>query len=176
MILRKHTTLRIAYTSALFLIINVQFSACGYYSFSGVSIPSHLGTIAIPLVQDNSISTVEMLDAQMTELLINRFVRQTRLSLDPRPENGDALLEVTINRYQNLPTSVTGQEQASRNRVTITATARYSDQVEDKSLLDRSFSAFEEYDPLAPEQEQIAALAVLSKLVDDIFTAATSNW
>ena len=104
------------------------------------------------------------------------FVRQTRLSLDPRPENGDALLEVTINRYQNLPTSVTGQEQASRNRVTITATARYSDQVEDKSLLDRSFSAFEEYDPLAPEQEQIAALAVLSKLVDDIFTAATSNW
>jgi len=162
--------------AALYLFISALLSACGYYSFSGVSIPSHLGTISIPLVQDNSISTVETLDAQMTELLINRFVRQTRLSLQPRPEDGDAVLEVTINRYQNLPTSVTGDEQASRNRVTITATARYNDQVESELLLDRSFSAFEEYDPLNPEQEQVAALAVLLKLVDDIFTAATSNW
>jgi hypothetical protein len=175
-IFELYTIHRKARMAALCLFLSVFLSACGYYSFSGVSIPSHLGTISIPLVQDNSVSVIESLDAQMTELLINQFVRQTRLSLEPRPENGDALLEVTISRYQNLPTSVTSEERAARNRVTITATARYDDQVENASLLDRSFSAFEEYDPLDPEQEQIAALAVLSKLVNDIFTAATSNW
>ena len=151
-------------------------SGCGWYSFSGASIPDHIETIAIPLVQDNSVSRIGTLDAQMTELLINRFVRQTRLSLATRPEDANATLTVTITRYQNLPTSVSGNEQATRNRVTITATARYADRVQDTSLLDRSFSAYEEYDPLNPAEEEVAALAIMDKLVDDIFTASTSNW
>lgn len=171
MILRK----RIRYI-ALFLFLGTCTTACGNYSFSGASIPSHLGTIAVPIVQDRSVSRISTLDIQMTDLLINRFVRQTRLSLATRPEDADAMLEVSITRYLNLPTSISGDEQATRNRVTITATARYSDQVQDESLLDRSFSAFEEYDPLDASQEEVAALAVLTKLVDDIFTAATSNW
>jgi len=158
------------------LLVSVLLPGCGWYSFSGASIPDHIDNISIPLVQDNSVSRISTLDAQMTELLINRFVRQTRLSLATRPENANASLMVTITRYQNLPTSVSGNERATRNRVTITASVKYVDQVEDQSLLDRSFSAYEEYDPLSPEQEAIAALAILDKLVDDIFTASTSNW
>jgi Lipopolysaccharide-assembly len=167
---------RIILVSVLGLIPTLSLAGCGWYSFSGASIPDHLETIAIPLVQDNSVSRIGTLDAQMTELLINRFVRQTRLSLSTRPENANAALVVTITRYQNLPTSVSGNEQATRNRVTITATARYTDNVEDRSMLDRSFSAYEEYDPLNPAEEEVAALATMGKLVDDIFTASTSNW
>ena len=101
---------------ALFLLL----SGCGYYSFSGATVPEHIGTIAIPQVEDNSISTFAGLDEQMTQLLIQRFVRQTRLSLEPSDDNADALLQVEITRYVNAPTSVSGDERATRNRVTIT--------------------------------------------------------
>ena len=154
----------------------VTVSGCGYYSFTGASIPEHLGTIAIPLVEDNTISTVTSLDSELTRLMIDRFVRQTRLSLETNESSADALLSVVISRYENSPTSVSGNEQATRNRVSISVTIRYQDQVENKELLNRTFSAFEEYDPFDPSQEETAAYAALEKIANDVFTAATSNW
>jgi len=158
------------------LLLGVILSSCGYYSFTGATIPEHLGTVAVPLVDDNSLSTLSGLDEEMTQLLIDRFVRQTRLSLSPEDDQADALLVATISRYINAPTSVSGNERATRNRVTITVSVTYTDQVKKESLLKRSFSSFEEYDPLDPSSEAAAASTALSKIADDIFTAATSNW
>ncbi len=151
-------------------------TGCGFYSFTGASIPEHLGTVAIPLVEDNTIATVVSMDNQLTTLLIDRFVRQTRLSLETTESEADALLTVTISRYDNMPTSVSGNEQATRNRVSITVSVKYQDQVQNKELLNRTFSASEEYDPFNPSQEETAAFAALEKIAEDIFTAATSNW
>jgi hypothetical protein len=159
----------------LFMAV-LGWSGCAYYSFTGASIPEHLSTIAIPLVEDNTVSTVSAMDAEMTQLLIDRFVRQTRLSLEQNETASDAILTVQITRYENAPTSVSGDEQATRNRVSITVSVQYQDQVEDKELLNRTFSAFEEYDPFTPSQEETAAFAALEKIADDVFTAATSNW
>ncbi|MDG1755469.1 MAG: LptE family protein [Rhodothermales bacterium] len=158
------------------IVLLLLISGCGYYSFTGATIPEHLGSIAIPLVEDNSISTVSAMDEEMTQLLIDRFVRQTRLSLEPNELAADALLSLIITRYDNVPTSVSGNEQATRNRVSITVSVQYQDQVEDAELLNRTFSAFEEYDPFDPDQEESAAFAALIKIAEDIFTAATSNW
>jgi len=149
---------------------------CAYYSFSGASIPEHLSSIAIPQVEDNSLSTLTGLDASLTELLVDRFVQQTRLSLEPANDNADALLVARITRYQNLPTSVSGDERATRNRITITVEVNYDDQVNDETLLTRTFTGFEDYDPFDSAGEQEAARVSLEKIADDIFTAATSNW
>ena len=158
--------------------LTLFLSACGYYSFTGATIPSNLNTIAIPLVQDNSLSPLTALDEEMTQRLINRFVQQTRLSLETTEEEADAVLTATLDRYTNVPTSVTGEERAQRNRVTITVSVRYVDQVEDEELLERTFSGFEDYDPVVDglDGERTAALAALDNIADDIFTAATSNW
>ncbi|NNF03064.1 MAG: LptE family protein [Rhodothermales bacterium] len=158
------------------LVAAAVLPGCAYYSFSGATIPEHLGTISIPIAEDNTISTLTGLDDRMTELLVDRFVRQTRLSLESDTEQADALLRVTLAQYRNLPTSVSGDEQATRNRITITARALYTDRTSGETLLDRTFSSFEEYDPFEPAQEETAALAALEKIADDIFTAATSNW
>lgn len=159
-----------------FFCITFLFYGCSYYSFTGASIPEHLSSVAIPLVEDNSVSTVTGMDEEMTQLLIKRFVQQTRLSLDQNDTSADALLSVVITRYSNQPTSVSGDEQATRNRITVNAQVVYSDQTTNEELLNRSFSAFEEYDPLDPSQEETAAFAALEKIADDVFTAATSNW
>lgn len=165
---------------AILLVLLQAFAGCGYYSFTGASIPSHLQTIAIPLVQDNSVNTLTGLDEQFTEMLLQRFVRQTRLRLETNEDDADAVLSVRIDRYGNAPTSVGGNERATLNRVTMAVYVRYSDRTNSTDVLDRSFTSFEEYDPSDPEQgltgESDAARAALEKIADDIFTAATSNW
>ncbi len=151
---------------------------CGYYSFTGATLPSNLNTIAIPVAEDNSFSPLATLDETLTEQLIDRFARQTRLTLVTLEDDADAVLTATIDRYINAPTSVTGAEQAARNRISITVSVRYVDQTEDKTLLQRTFTSFEDYDPAEGglEQEETAAEIALRNIADDIFTAATSNW
>ncbi len=160
------------------LVISALFlQGCSYYSFSGASIPSHLSSIAIPLAEDQSVSPLTLLDESLTELLIERFVQQTRLTLVEDEDEADLLLTAQIIRYGNAPTSVTGQERAQFNRVTISVTAQYINQVDD-DVLERRFSGFDDYDALEGglEAEENSALAALENIADDLFTAATSNW
>lgn len=158
------------------LVLTLALGGCQFYSFTGASIPEHLSTLAIPLVEDASISTVTGLDDAMTDLLMDRFIRQTRLSLEPDENQADAVLMARIVRYENRPTSVSGDELATRNRVTIAVQAVYTDRVRETELLNRSFSAFEDYDAANPADEETAAADALEKIADDLFTAATSNW
>lgn len=153
-------------------------SSCAYYSFSGATIPSQLNTISIPLAVDNTISPVNTLDQDLTSMLTDRFVGQTRLSLETNEQEADALLQVRIQSYDNAPSSVGGDEQASRNRVTLRVAVTYLDQVDDEELLSQTFSSFGEYDPASDgiEGERTAAQTALENIADDIFTAATSNW
>ena len=162
------------------LTIATLAGGCSYYSFTGATIPSHLKTISIPLVQDKSVNVFAAMDDRLTALLTDRFVGQTRLALQPNETDADAVLNVTIDRYRNVPASVSADERASLNRVTISVTVDYYDAVNDKNIIDQAFSSFQEYDPTDPEfgleGEEIAAFAVLERIADDIFTAATSNW
>ncbi len=161
------------------ILIAAYLSGCGYYSFTGATIPSHLSTIAIPLVEDNSISTLTTMGDELTALLVDRFVGQTRLSLQPDETQSDVVLRTRIDRYLNQPASVGGQERATLNRVTISVSAEYFDRTKDEAVFTRTFSSFEEYDPAGPDGlagEEDAALAILEQIADDIFTAATSNW
>jgi hypothetical protein len=161
------------------LAVNIAaVGGCGYYSFTGASIPEHIRTIAIPQVVDNSVNTFPTLGDRMTEFLVNRFVRQTRLSLVETEDEADAVLTVELQRYANAPSAVSGEERAALNRVSLTASVLYVDRTggDDKELLRRTFSQFEEYDPVNLDQEEVAAVAALENLADDIFTAATSNW
>lgn len=159
------------------VLVVLLLPGCGYYSFSGASIPAHLATIAIPLAEDNSLSPLTVLDEALTDLLVDRFVRQTRLVLTTDENEADILLTSRISRYTNAPTAVSGQERAQFNRITVTVSARYYNRVDD-DVLERTFSNFDDYDPLEGglEAEETAALAALESIADDLFTAATSNW
>ena len=160
-----------------FMGVLLSLQGCSYYSFSGVSIPAHLNTIAIPLVEDQSSSPLTLLDESLTEFMIDRFVRQTRLTLVENQAEADLLLTVQITRYGNAPTSVTGQERAQYNRVSISAAAQYINQVDDDAL-NRTFSGFDDYDAVEGglEAEESAAVSALENIADDLFIAATSNW
>ncbi len=164
----------------LVLVVGLALSlpGCSYYSFSGATIPSDLETVAIPIVQDNSVNPVNTIDRQFTDLLTDRFVGRTRLSLSTNGATADARLDAVITEYRNQPTSVTGEEVASQNEVSIRVRIQYVDQVNGEDLLARTFTNSAQYDPVeqGAAGEEEAARVALQRLADDIFTAATSNW
>ena len=108
----------------------------------------------------------------------NRRVADALRSKNYDPREADVVLTARIDRYTNAPTSVSGQERAEFNRVTLTVWVRYYNRVEDKEMFQRTFNSFDDYDPIQGglEQEEEAARNALENIADDIFTAATSNW
>lgn len=159
------------------LTLGLAIPGCAYYSFTGATIPQRLNTVAVPLFEDPSTPFSDLDDA-LTQNLINRFVGQTRLSLESDENEADAILSGRIGRYESEPASVGGDERASLVRVTVTVEVRYYDNTEDEEMLDRTFSSYAEYDPVADgsDGEREAALAALENIADDIFTTATSDW
>ena len=165
--------------SALLLLVGTgSLSGCAVYSFSGASIPSHLETIAIPIAQDNSSSPVNRLGTDLTNLLTDRFVDRTSLSLTTDDSGADALLAARIQRYTNEHTGVSGDERATTNEVTLEVQVRYVDQKEDEELVSQTFRGAASYDPAEAglEGERQAARNALENAADDIFSTATSNW
>lgn len=161
----------------LFLALCVLISGCGIYSFTGASIPDHMNTIAVPLVEIRTSGSISDLDQTLTEALVERFVDRTRLTLEPSEDAADAVLTTSVDRYSLTPVAVTGEERASLNRVTIVVSVRYLDRVEENERLSRTFTASADYDPVeGPAGESEAVLRAVDQLANDIFTAATSDW
>jgi len=168
------------FTAFALFCTSLLLGGCGFYGFQAGSIPSNLNTIAVPLVQDNSVGPVTTLDRDLTGLFTDRFVNRTRLNLISSEVDADALLNATIDTYRSQPTTVGEDDRASANQVTITVSVRYVDQTKTppEVMLERDFSASSNYDPITEgiDGEQTAAQDALEQIADDVFSAATSNW
>ena len=160
----------------LLIALTLLLSACGYYSFTGATIPEHLDTVAIPLTADVSANPFTDLGGTMTRRLVDRFVGQTRLQLETDETQADALLTSEIQRYVIEPAAVGGENTAQLNRLTIAALATYFDRETNEQVFERTFTASVEYNPANLATEEEAALEAIDNITEDIFTAATSNW
>ena len=158
------------------VLLALLSTGCGNYSFTGASIPEHLGTVAIPLAEDATSNPIPDLGGLLTERLVQRFVRQTRLELATDETRADAVLSTEIRQYSVRPAAVGGEYRAALNQLSITVSTRYTDRVEEREVFQRSFSASFEYDPSDFSGEEEAASEALDDIADDIFQAATSNW
>lgn len=166
---------------ALAALVPVGAGGCAYYSFSGASVPEGMRTLAIPPVESNVALPVTSLPGDLGRLLVERFTQRTRLRLDDDPQTADAVLETRIETYRVEPTSVTAGDVAARSRLTLGVRVvfrRTNAPQGTAPLVDRTFSAFADFDPgaLQAQREAEAAQTALRALADDVFTAATSNW
>ena len=147
------------------------------YSFSGASIPAAAQTVSIAYFPNNAAMVAPILSSTLTEALKDRFSRQTRLQ--QVPDGGDLAFEGEIVNYTSTTASVSSQEYAVLNRLTITVRVRFTNAIEPQyNINNRTFSAFADYDSNKLLQEVEGALIpeIVEKLVDDIFNAAVSNW
>ena len=159
------------------LLLFALLAGCGVYSFSGASIPDQLQTVAVPVAEDRAGGGVPGLAGRLTDALVSYFADRSRLALDPDEDAADAVVRATIERYAVAPAAVTGDNTAAVNRVSLVVRVVVRDRVEDRDLLDRAFTAVEDFSPEDGLQgEADAAAAAVEQVARDAFTAATSDW
>jgi outer membrane lipopolysaccharide assembly protein LptE/RlpB len=160
------------------LLIGCLLSGCGYYSLTGATIPDDIQTVAVPLAELDAATPIPTLADDLTRLVIDRLVRQTRLDLEPDPASADAVLDLRVTRYRSEPAALGSDDRAQLTRVTLSVEARYARQGADTPIFERSFTSYADYDPVAagPAGEDEAAQIALGEIADDVFTAATSDW
>ncbi len=150
--------------------------APGCYSFKGGSVPPHLKTIAIPLLDDQSGAGEPNLRESFTTKLVNRFRQDNSLQIAEKTR-ADALLEGTITAVVTAPQQVTTGETLSRQRLTITVKVTYQDMKLKKTIYEKQFSDYGDYDISGgPDQRQAAISAALDKLTETILNETVAGW
>jgi hypothetical protein len=160
------------------LLIPLLISGCISYSFTGTSIPSGVRTIYIPFFPDQSQSGLGDLSDRLNQALLQRFINQSRLSLENNRDDADAYLEGAIQNYVNRPFSVAGNEQANLNEVQITVRAQFQYADEEQPLWNKNFTGNATYDVLENpvDGELEAARQALQQIANNMFNDAVSNW
>ena len=104
------------------------------------------------------------------------FTRRTRLM--QVEEGGDFAFEGEIINYTSTTASVSSDEVALLNRLTITIKVRFTNALDEKQSWNRTFTAYEDYEStrLLTEVEGELIPQIVDKLVTDIFQASASNW
>lgn len=154
-------------------------SSCGLtvkYSLSGASIPPDAKTFSVAYFPNNATMVSPILSSTLTEALTDMFMRRTRLT--QVDEGGDFAFEGEIVNYTSVTASVSTEDYALLNRLTITVKVRFTNAIDEKASFSRTFSAYEDYDStkLLTEVEGTLIPQIVDKIVLDIFQAAASNW
>ena len=159
------------------LLVLLASGGCSVkYSLSGASISPDAKTVSIAHFPNNALMVAPILSPTFTDALQDRFARQTRLQ--QVREGGDLNFEGEITNYTSVPASISGNEYATKNRLTITVKVRFTNAMEPQFNFDRTFSAYQDYDTsrLLQEVEPTLIPEIVEMLVNDIFNASVSNW
>ncbi|MBQ2728951.1 MAG: LptE family protein [Alistipes sp.] len=164
----------IAGVAALMLL-----TGCGVaikYSLSGASIPPDAKTFSVAYFPNNATMVSPILSATLTDALVDIFSRRTRLQ--QVEEGGDFAFEGEITNYTSVTASVSSDDYALLNRLTITVNVRFTNAIDETMSFTKSFSAYEDYDStqLLTEVEGTLIPEIVDKIVTDIFMASASNW
>jgi hypothetical protein len=125
----------------------------------------------------NRASVVQpMLSRNLTEKLKDKIQSQTSLKLVN--ESGDAVFEGEITNYVVTPAAITGDNQAQKNRLSITVNVRFTNKKESQFDFETSFTRYEDFSSFASLQsvENDLIEKIGDQLVEDIFNKAFVNW
>ena len=120
-------------------------SGCGVaikYSLSGASIPPDAKTFSVAYFPNNATMGPPIRSWTPPDALVDIFSRRTRLvQVD---EGGDFAFEGEITNYTSVTASVSSEDTALLNRLTITVKARFTNAPDEKVAFNRTFSAHED--------------------------------
>jgi hypothetical protein len=176
-LLQKSAVIRSArfFLSSLFLLTLVLLSGCTY-SFKGGSVPAHIKTIAIPLVQDQSGYGDPALRDNLTQQLVDRFTNDNTLQIAER-STADALLEGVVTDVKDAPSVVQAGEQVTARRITITVHVTFEDLKLRKKIWEKDFSNWGEYQSGGGlTQRNDGVNAAVQKLTEDILNETVAGW
>ncbi len=160
------------------LVLAVTLSGCAGcpYSFTGASVPPHLKTIAIPIVEDQSGYGDPTLRDQFSQQLLQRFVNDNTLEPADR-STADSIIEGVITAVRDAPIVVEGGDQVARRRITVTAHMIFRDLKLRKKVWEKDFTQWGDYSSgggLTQRNEGIAE--AVRKITEDILNETVAGW
>lgn len=160
-----------------YLIASIALlSSCGVYTFTGADIHPEIKTISISYFQNQAALVQPILSQRFTEALQDRFIQQT--SLDIISTEGDIKFDGYISDYQVKPISISANDQANQNRLSIEVFVRFENKIEPTKSYEQSFSRFADFDSsltLSSVEESLIE-EIIIELIEDIFNKAVVNW
>ncbi len=153
-------------------------SACSIsYKFNGASIDyTTVKTMSIANFPIKAALVYPPLAAVFNEELKDIFTRQTRLNMVS--SNGDLQLEGEITNYALSPQAVGEDAYATKTRLTISVSIRFTNTKDPNQDKSQSFSDYRDFDStrmLTDVQDELIS-EIVESLVDQIFNATVANW
>jgi hypothetical protein len=146
------------------------------YSFKGGSVPPHLKTIAIPVVEDQSAYGDPTLRDTFTKKLVEQFTNDNTLQLTDR-NTADAMLEGVVTDVKDAPSVLQGGEQVAQRRITVTVRMTFQDLKLRKKVWEKNFSSWGDYNSGSGLTQRNEGMTVaLRKLTEDILNETVAGW
>lgn len=157
-------------------VISVFAVSCGIYSFTGTSIQPDVKSITINYFEYKALRVNPTLSNSMTEALQDQFRKLTKL--EQVGSDGDLEIVGEITGYDQRSMGITANEQASKNRLTVTVKIYFTNRKYPDEDFEKSFSAYADWDATQTLDAVEASLCdeIIEKLCDDIFNSTVANW
>ena len=156
------------------LILVVLFSGC--YSFKDVSIPPNVKSARVNFFDNKARYINPQLSPQLTDKLRQKVNNQTRLTL---VQGDDAHYDIGgfISDY-SVTTSGISQQQAATNRLTVTVTVVFKNNLDPTKNFESPVSPSFEFPATSSLQQAEAQLTetIIQNMTDEIFNKIFSNW
>ena len=160
----------------IYILITLSINACGIYSFTGASIDNNTKTVSVKYF-NNKASTIQPILSQLfTEKIKDIFIKETNLNLTN--ENGDLSFSGYIENYNINPISITSNETAAKNRLTISVYVEFTSTNNPENNFENKFTRYKDFDSGEDisEIEELLIDQICTELVEDIFNKAVVNW
>lgn len=155
------------------LLIPILFLSCGFYSFSGSSIPSHMKTIEVPLFENSAL--VQGVAEEITDAITVAMARE-KLKIVPR--DGDAIISGTVATYHHSASDYSGDRDdltVKTYSVKITCKVVFKDQVDEKDLYNGTLVGIGNYN-FDTENEEIGRKRAVTDIAEKIMINSLQGW
>ncbi len=164
----------------LFFAAIVPAALCMFscnYSFKGAAPPEGIKTIFIPSVRDESGFGLPNLSEELTTLLKSKFINDNTLEYTEKT-SADGMIDCVVKTVTDEALVVTGNEQVSRRKVTITVSVDFTNLKKQKNIWKKDFSNWGEYDSSTGgfSKRDEGVKSAEDKITEDILLDVISNW
>jgi hypothetical protein len=155
-------------------LLPALFISCGFYSFSGSSIPSHIKTVSIPLFANKT--TEPGIAEGLTNTIRQAYISNNALQVTEK--NANSTLLVTITAYRNEPFNYDASGNVRTYRVVISASGLFRDEVKNKDIWSENNITCEgTYSADSPrESEDDGQQRAMKELANILIESTISGW
>lgn len=157
----------------LFLTTSFIYLSCGPYSFSGTSVPSHLKTIAVPLVSDQ---TSEFgVRENLTDAIITEITQDNSMKI-ANESDANAVVSGRIISLDDRADTFSANEKVEAYRVYITVEFEVEDRVQNTVLWKEKWSQWGLYKLGESPTREEGIQEAIGKIAQDILNKTVSGW